>query len=155
MKHVSSTPPSAVRPGVRPLADRQTPYLSSAQTKALLGNSLAMRMERLSAEDMVSTDEAAALAGTTRVTINAWIAKGRAIGLTQTRRGYRLPRWQFEPVMWDAVPQISAAMKTQDGWSMLFFLESPLGGLDGATPRQAIEQGKLTRVLELAAAEGN
>ncbi len=111
-------------------------------------------MERLSADDMVSTDEAAALAGTSRVTINAWIAKGRAIGLTQTRRGFRLPRWQFEPVMWGAVPQISAALNTLDGWSMLGFLETPLGGLNGTTPRQAIEQGKLSRVLELAAAEG-
>ncbi|MFK4706181.1 excisionase family DNA binding protein [Roseateles asaccharophilus] len=111
-------------------------------------------MERLKADDMVSTDEAAELTGTTRVTINAWIAKGKAIGLTQTRRGFKLPRWQFEPALWDHIQAISEALNTQDGWTLLGFLETPLGGLEGRTPRQAIEQGKLARVIELAEAEG-
>ncbi|NML15712.1 hypothetical protein [Azohydromonas caseinilytica] len=31
------------------------------------------------------------------------------------------------------------------------FLESPLGGLDSRTPRQAIKQGQAQRVIELAA----
>lgn len=111
-------------------------------------------MEVLGSKDMVSTDEAAELAGTTRVTINTWIAKGKAIGLTQTRRGFKLPRWQFEPAIWEHIPKISEALDTQDGWTLLGFLETPLGGLDGRTPRQAIEQGKLARVIELAVAEG-
>ena len=153
MKQVE-THTSATRPRMGPAAERQSPYLSTAQTKALLSSSLAARTKRLSADDMVNTDEAAALAGTTRVTINAWIAKGRAIGLTQTRRGFRLPRWQFEPALWDALSKLSAALGTSDGWTMLSFLEGPLGGLNGRTPRQAIEQGKVARVLELAAAEG-
>ncbi|MBB4843296.1 hypothetical protein HNP55_001815 [Paucibacter oligotrophus] len=134
---------------------RPSPYLSGAQTKALFANSLAARMERLSAEDMVSTDEAAALAGTSRVTINAWIAKGRAIGLTQTRRGFRLPRWQFEPQCWAALPALSQALGTVEGWALLAFLETPLGGLSGKTPRQAIEQGQLERVLALAGVEAS
>lgn len=129
-------------------------YVSLAQTKALLADSLAARMKRLDAADMVNTDTAAELAGTTRVTVNAWIAKGRAIGLTQTRRGFRLPVWQFEPVFWDAVPQLSKALGTTDGWAMLNFLETPLGALEGQTPKQAIEQGRLTQVLELAQVEG-
>lgn len=103
---------------------------------------------------MVNTDEAAALASTTRVTINAWIAKGRAIGLTQTRRGFRLPTWQFEPLLWEALPALTKALGTTEGWALLTFLETPLGGLQGMTPRQAIEQGKAARVIELASAEG-
>lgn len=103
---------------------------------------------------MVTTEEAAELASTTRVTINAWISKGRAIGLTQTRRGYRLPKWQFEPAMWEAIPELCKALDTIEGWAMLAFLETPLGGLKGKTPRQAIEQGNTARVLELASAEG-
>jgi len=134
---------------------RPSPYLSSVQTKALFASSLAARMERLSAEDMVSTDEAAALVGTTRVTINAWIAKGRAIGLTQTRRGFRLPRWQFEPQCWAALPALSQALGTVEGWALLAFLETPLGGLSGKTPRQALEQGQLERVLALAGVEAS
>lgn len=120
-----------------------------------MGSSLAARMARLEADDMLSTDQAAELVGTTRVTINAWIAKGRAIGLTQTRRGFKLPSWQFEPAVWEAVPQLAKALGTQEGWALLTFLETPLGALAGQTPRQAIEQGHAARVIELAGVEGS
>lgn len=131
-----------------------SPYASAAQTKALLVGSLAARMARLDANDMLSTDMAADLVGTTPATINAWIAKGRAIGLTQPRRGFKLPSWQFEPVLWDAVPKLSKALGTTEGWALLAFLETPSGALGGRTPRQAIEQGHLARVVEVASAEG-
>jgi hypothetical protein len=121
----------------------------------LLANSLAARQQRLGAADMISTDEAAQLVQTTRVTINAWIAKGRAIGLTQTKRGFRMPRWQFEPFMWDALPRLSAALGTTEGWALLSFLESPHGALDGRSPRQAIEQGQTDKVITIAEHEGN
>ncbi|WP_148077326.1 hypothetical protein [Comamonas sp. BIGb0124] len=142
-RHRSTNTPSAVA--------LPSPYVSATQTKAMMAGSLAARMNRLEANDMLSTDGAADLVGTTRVTINAWIAKGRAIGLTQMRRGFKLPSWQFEPAMWDAVPQLSKALDTREGWALLTFLETPLGALGGRTPRQAIEQGHLARVVELAA----
>ncbi len=104
---------------------------------------------------MMSTDEAALLVQTTRVTINAWISKGRAIGLTQTKRGFRMPRWQFEPSMWSVLPGLSAALGTTEGWALLSFLESPHGALNGGTPRQAIEQGQSDKVLTIAKHEGN
>ena len=129
-------------------------YVSTAETRALLANSLTSRMQRLRGEDLISTDEAAELVGTTRVTVNAWIAKGQAIGLTQTKRGFRMPRWQFEPRMWASLPALSAALGTRDGWALLAFLESPHGGLNGLTPRQAIERGEVERVMEIATAEG-
>lgn len=133
---------------------RPSPYVSAAQTKSLLASSLAARNERLQAADMVNTDDAASIAATTRVTINAWISKGRAIGLTQTRRGFRLPVWQFDPQFWELIPKLSKALGTTEGWTLLSFLETPLGCLDGKTPRAAIEQGLTERVLDLAAAEG-
>lgn len=120
----------------------------------MLNSSLASRSARLAANDMLSTDEAAELAGTTRVTVNSWIAKGRCIGLTQTIRGFRVPKWQFEPDFWPLVPKLSEALGTTEGWALLAFLETPHGALDGATPRAAIERGQSKRVLELAGAEG-
>lgn len=128
-------------------------YLSAAETQALLHSSLAFRQQRLLAPDMLSTDEAAALVGTSRVTINAWVAKGRAIGLTQTKRGLRLPAWQFEPRLWEVLPALSRALGTTEGWALLAYVETPLGALDGRTPRQAIEQGDVKRVLALAGHE--
>lgn len=145
-RHRTNNAPSA--------AEHPSPYAPAAQTKALLAGSLAARMARLEAKDMLSTDMAADLVGTTRVTINAWIAKGRAIGLTQPRRGFKLPSWQFEPALWDAVPKLSKALGTNEGWALLAFLETPSGALGGLTPRQAIEQGHLARVVEVAGAEG-
>jgi hypothetical protein len=152
----ASTPQTSARSSARDTRapQRPSPYVSAAQTRSLLAGSLAARTERLQAGDMVTTEQAAELASTTRVTINAWIVKGRAIGLTQTRRGFRLPKWQFEPGLWDAIPELAKALGTSEGWTLLSFLETPLGGLSGRTPRQAIEQGDTSRVLELASAEG-
>lgn len=155
MKAPAAPTPAARRSKTTATARRTgSSYVSSVETKALFAASLEGRQARLNAGDMVSTDEAAALAGTSRVTINAWIAKGRAIGLSQTRRGYRLPSWQFEPVLWDALPALAKALGSAEGWAILAFLETPLGGLQGLTPRAAIEQGQVARVLELASAEG-
>lgn len=120
----------------------------------LLARSQEFRQQRLAAADMLSMDDAAELAGVSRKTIGAWIDKGRAIGLSQTKRGFKLPRWQFDLPLWDVLPKLSAALGTGEGWVILAFLETPLGGLDGSTPRQAIEQGQAELVLQLAAHEG-
>ena len=105
---------------------------------------------------MISTDEAAALAGTTRVTVNAWIKAGRCIGLAHLRRGFKLPRWQFEPAIWPVLQPLAKALGTNDGWQLLSFLESPATALDGQTPRAALEQGTAPgRILALATAEAH
>jgi hypothetical protein len=146
---------SRVSARTRPSTRQPADYVPAAEVRALLASSLAARQQRLGADDMISTDEAAQLVQTTRVTINAWIAKGRAIGLTQTKRGFRMPRWQFEPSVWEALPKLSASLGTVEGWALLSFLESPHGALNGITPRQAIEQGQMDKVIKLAEHEGN
>jgi hypothetical protein len=146
---------SRVTARTRPSTRQPADYVPAAEARALFANSLAARQQRLGAEDMISTDEAAQLVQTSRVTINSWIAKGRAIGLTQTKRGFRMPRWQFEPSVWEALPKLSASLGIVEGWALLSFLESPHGALNGITPRQAIEQGQMDRVIKLAEHEGN
>lgn len=69
-------------------------------------------------------------------------------------RGVVGPRWQFEPSLRAALGQIADALETKDGWTLLSFLETPQGALEGRTPRQAIEQGQLDRVLQSARADG-
>lgn len=133
---------------------RDADFVSVAETRVLLKSSWSARSARLAADDMLSTDEAAALAGTSRVTINSWIAKGRCIGLSQTIRGFRVPNWQFEPNFWPLVPKLAEALGTTEGWALLAFLETPHGALGGSTPRAAIEQGRSEHVLELAGSEG-
>ena len=146
----SATETALLRHGSSP----DSPYATTAQTQALLRSGAQYRRERMDAADMISTDEAAALAGSTRVTINAWIKAGRCIGVVHLRRGFKLPRWQFEPVIWPVLQPLAKALGTSDGWQLLSFLESPANALDGQTPRTALEQGATPeRILALATAE--
>lgn len=151
-KHASTPARASAAP---PRTPPTSEYISQAETRALMGNSLAARNTRLAAADLISTEDAAELTGTSRVTVNDWIAKGRCIGLSQTKRGFRLPHWQFEPNFWPLVPKLFTALGTREGWSVLAFLESPHGALQGITPRVAIEQGHGERVIAVAEHEGN
>lgn len=140
----------------RRVTPTDSPYVTAAQTQALLRSGAQYRRERMDAADMISTDEAAELAGTTRVTINAWIKAGRCIGVAHLRRGFKLPRWQFEPAIWPVLQPLAKALGSSDGWQLLAFLESPATALDGQTPRAALEQGVApARIVALAAAEAH
>lgn len=133
-----------------------SPYATAAQTAAVLRSGAQYRRERMEAADMITTEEASTLAGTTRVTINAWIRSGRCIGVSHLRRGFKLPRWQFEPAIWPALQPVAKQLGTPDGWQLLAFLESPATALDGQTPRAALEQGApLDRIVALATAEAH
>lgn len=133
-----------------------SPYATAAQTQAVLRSGAQYRRERMDAADMITTDDAAELAGTSRVTINAWIKSGRCIGVAHLRRGFKLPRWQFEPTVWPVLQPLTKALGSSDGWQLLSFLESPVTALDGKTPRAALEQGAAPeRILALATAEAH
>jgi hypothetical protein len=149
--------PAAFTPSrAQPARTSADPYASAAQTSALLRSGAQYRRERMDAQDMITTEEAASLAGTTRVTINAWIKSGRCIGVAHLRRGFKLPRWQFEPAVWAAIAPLAAQLGSDDGWRVLGFLETPLPALDGITPRAALEQGLPTdRITALATAEAH
>jgi excisionase family DNA binding protein len=132
------------------------PFATAAQTAALLRSGAQYRRDRMDAADMITTDEAAELAGASRVTVNAWIKSGRCIGVANLRRGFKLPRWQFEPAIWPALQPLAKNLGTSDGWQLLAFLESPATALAGQTPRAALEQGtKLDSILALATAEAH
>lgn len=131
-------------------------YASEAQTTVLLRHGAEYRRQRINASDMVTTEEAAELSATTRVTVNAWIKGGRCIGVTHLRRGFRIPKWQFEPYVFPVIQALSEALSTNDGWVLLSFLETPHEALDGLAPRIALEQGVPgRRIVELATAEGH
>jgi hypothetical protein len=131
-------------------------YATEAQTAVLLRRGAEYRRQRINASDMITTDEAADLSGTTRVTINAWIKSGRCIGVTHLRRGFKMPKWQFEPYVFPMIESLSEALGTTDGWQLLSFLETPHEALDGLAPRIALEQGVSgQRIVDLAAAEGH
>ena len=154
----SVTPPFLISPGSAKhgRASIAGPYASEAQTAALLDGGAEYRRQRIQASDMISTDEAAELTGATRATINTWIKTGRCIGVTHLRRGFRVPKWQFEPYVFPVLQSVARALGTCDGWQLMSFLETPLDALDGLAPRTALEQGvSAQRIIDLANAEGH
>lgn len=67
-----------------------------------------------------------------------------------------LPRWQFEPNVWNVLQSLTSALGANDGWQVLVFLETLALALGGQTPRAALEQGvEAHRILALATAEAH
>ena len=137
-------------------AGKADPYATAAQSVAVLRSGLEFRKNRIAAADMLTTEEAAELAGVSRVTINAWIKQNRCIGIANLRRGFKLPKWQFEPQVFELIQPLFEVLGTTDSWSVLAFLENSQEALDRRTPLVALEQGESAeRILQLAMAEGH
>lgn len=108
--------------------------------------------ERTAAADMVDAKVAAGLAGVSRAVLDSWADRSspKVIFFDHRTAGRTFPRWQFDPTIWPVVQRLAGALQG-NSWAMLNWLETPLGALDGRTPRAALEQGELTdRVLDMA-----
>ena len=137
-------------------AGKADPYATAAQSVAVLRSGLEFRKNRIAAADMLTTEEAAELTGVSRVTINAWIKQNRCIGIANLRRGFKLPKWQFEPQIFELIQPLFEALDTTDSWSVLAFLENSQEALDRRTPLVALAQGESAeRILQLSMAEGH
>lgn len=142
---------SAAKKPVKSTTSRSE-YLSVGETSRLLTDSIEWRVRRLAAPDMLSTDEAAELLKTTRVTINNWIKDGRCLAVEGPTRGRKLPHWQFAPAVFEHLPEVLVALgEDASGWMQLLYFETPSPALGGRSPRQALEQGEFERVVRLAA----
>lgn len=62
--------------------DARNPFASATQTAALLRSGAQYHRDRMEAADMITTIEAAAPAGGSRVTIYSWIKSGRYVGMS-------------------------------------------------------------------------
>ncbi len=102
---------------------------------------------------MAGRDEAAKLLGVTPEVIESQVANGALLGLPHPSLGLRLPRWQFAEPIRSAIPRLFLGLGTTEPWALLQWLETPMGGLGGRTPRVAIEQGDVERVQVLARGE--
>jgi hypothetical protein len=108
---------------------------------------------RLEAADMISADEAARLLDVEPVVIDD-LARTRCLLAVRTPGdAWRFPAWQFTEPLCSKLPTIVDALDL-DGWAALAWLETPLGGRNGLTPRSAVEQGQASRVVLLARTEG-
>ena len=148
---------ASIKANTKPrLTKNSDPYASAEESATVLRSGAEFRKNRMAAADMLTTDEAADITGVSRVTINAWIKQGRCIGIANLRRGFKLPKWQFEPQIFEWIQPLFKALDTTDGWVLLSFLESAHQALDRRTPLVALAQGEpAKRILQLATAEGH
>lgn len=156
MNTPSITSPQVGAPNNDQYSEASDRYSSSTRSQALIRSGAQFRRDRIKAADMITTHQAAKLAGTSGVTIDAWVKAGRCIGVSHLRGGFKLPSWQFEAGIWPLLQPLAKCLGTNDGWQLLSFLETPSAALDGLTPRMALEQGiRGDRILVLAAAEAH
>jgi hypothetical protein len=107
---------------------------------------------RAECADMVDEEQAAVVAGldVQQLRRRASMKHPQIIRLKHSTRGWRYPRWQFEAALRPLVGRLAQAL--QEGpLGMLAWMETPLGALNGRTPRTAVEQGEsVESVLAMA-----
>lgn len=81
----------------------KNPFASATQTAALLRSGVRYRRDRMEAADMITTDEVVELAGTSRVTINAW---------TKSGPGLEVAALALEPAIWPALQPWAKSLST-------------------------------------------
>lgn len=126
-------------------------YTNASLGRGMLARTAPNRDARLFASDMLELLEAARAVGASPSEIRRWVTQARLIGIRDKSNSLRLPKWQFDLEVWPWIEQVADALETRSGWVLLTFFETPLGALSGRTPRQALEQGEPSQVLQAAA----
>jgi hypothetical protein len=104
---------------------------------------------------VVSAEQAARLLGITRQAVDKRRAQNRLIGLTQGRRGYGYPRFQFVGgTTLRGLEEVLEVFGQGDDWSKLVFFVNPNDLLDGETPESALRANRLDAVLRAARCDG-
>jgi hypothetical protein len=99
----------------------------------------------------LTAEEAAGLLGITRQAVDKRRKQQQLIGLTQGKRGYAYPSFQFEDGKTIAgLAEVLRALEEHDPWMQLMFFANGNSRLDGATPLEALHQGKLDSVIRVA-----
>ncbi len=97
----------------------------------------------------IGGDEVANLLGLTRQAVDKRRREGRLIGLTQGRRGFVYPVWQFEQGgTLNHLETVLGALRKHDPWMQLSFFVNPNARLAEASPLELLREGKLDPVLQ-------
>ena len=101
-------------------------------------------------DEMLSSDEAAALLNMSREALNKRRQAGRALGLEVAKRGVRYPRWQFEDQVQASVAELLSTLSHLDAWGHYLFFTRREPLLRGATPLEGLRRGEGPEVLRVA-----
>ncbi len=104
---------------------------------------------------VLSAEETAHLLSISRQAVDKRRRQGQLIGLTQGRRGYAYPVWQFENGRTiEHLEKVLHALRDHDPWMQLIFFLNANDRLNGITPLQALRAGKVEQVIQAAQAYG-
>ena len=82
-------------------------------------------------------------------------AQNQLVALTQGRRGYGYPAFQFaDGKTTGGLEEVLKALKAFDPWMQLAFFVTPNDRLSGSTPTQALRAGHRSDVLRAARSYG-
>jgi hypothetical protein len=103
----------------------------------------------------LSAQEVAELLVITRQAVDKRRAQNRLIGLTQGRRGYIYPSFQFEDAnTLSGLGDVLQELKSFDPWMQLAFFVNSNDRLSGKTPAAALRAGRQSEVLRAARSYG-
>jgi len=104
---------------------------------------------------VLAAEEAAQLLGISRQAVDKRRRQGQLLGLTQGRRGYAYPAWQFDKGRTIAnLEKVLKALQSHDPWMQLAFFLNPNDRVDGASPADALRAGEVEKVISAALAYG-
>jgi hypothetical protein len=103
----------------------------------------------------LSAEEVAELIGISRQAVDKRRSQNHLIGLTQGRRGYAYPAFQFEDGKTLAgLRDVLDALSGHDPWMQSIFFANGNDRLNGVTPLEALRQGKFASIVLAAQAYG-
>ena len=103
----------------------------------------------------LSAQDVAELLGITRQAVDKRRAQNQLIALTQGRRGYIYPSFQFEDgSTLSGLGDVIEELKSFDPWMQLAFFVNANDRLSGKTPATALRAGKQSEVLRAARSYG-
>ena len=104
---------------------------------------------------VLAAEEAAQLLGISRKAVDKRRRQGQLLGLTQGRRGYAYPAWQFDKGRTIRnLEKVLGALQSHDPWMQLAFFLNPNDRLDGTSPADALRAGEVEKVMSAALAYG-
>jgi hypothetical protein len=103
----------------------------------------------------LSAEQVSELVGISRQAVDRRRSQNQLIGLTQGKRGYAYPAFQFEDgKTLDGLKEVLHALSGHDPWMQSIFFANGNDRLTGRTPLDALRQGKTEAVVRAAEAYG-
>lgn len=118
--------------------------LAEAKLRGLKAKSELLKL----AGGALSGEQAAEQLGIKRQSVDKRRSQNKLIGLTQGRRGYAYPAFQFEETVSSHLEEILQALKDSDPWTQLGFFVNSNGMLDDRTPLEELRARHHEAVLK-------